>query len=664
MEKFNSTLLSRFAISSVRNFSKTFRNLSFAIGISALSLQTATAAVDDATLSAKAAAAKHGTYVFETWDQLVHKWKALGNAGMRLKDIEVFDNASGVRTYAGVWEPGTDKHALYGYDNWSSFVDKWNELSAQGYRLTDIESITKNNKTYYYGVYRAGSGKYALYNYNSWSSFTSKWAELNEQGLRLLDIDVSEDGNGNLRYVGVWGAGSGKYALFNYASWDDFAAKWDELGAQGYQLVDMDILRKSNGQYQHVGVWRAGSSNRALYRYTTWDAFKTKWAELAEKDYSLLDVEIVQRGTNGYYYVGSYGPAPSANATGPNLKTMAAYIERHMSPSTVGMSYAISQHGQLAVAGATGKAQRAPDANINMTSKTRSTVASVSKALTAPLLYKLLDANNLSVYSPIAPWLPSSWEKGLGFSNNSKGVTFYQLLTHTSGLKQAFNVLEAAGLEGQWENDWDGLQFVVANGTKPGSTRSYVNANFALMRILIPELWKAAGGPAGTVTKANVGQRYLAFMHQHVLDKENIDSITCAAQAGYSEAKSYNVADATIAGAANSATSDGCGGHAQLHYSAQELTRYAYSFRYNRDILSAANRSLMNGDLAGWNKSGAVEGGSYFEHGGDWYRGSGRETHTCLIELPHGVNASIIVNSSSDIHRCVVLRDAYNAALN
>lgn len=662
MEKFNSTSLACFAASSLKNVGNTFRNIGLAIGVSALCCQVAMAAVDDKTLSTQAAAAKHGSYVFESWEQLVHKWKTLGNAGMRLKDIEVFDNANGVRTYAGVWEPGSGKHALYGYDNWSAFVDKWQELNESGYRLTDIESVTKNNKTYYYGSWRAGTGKYALYNYSSWSSFTSKWAELNEQGYRLLDIDVSEH-NGSLRYVGVWGEGAGKYALYNYSSWDDFAAKWSELGAEGYQLVEMDILRKSDGNYQHIGVWRAGSTKRALYRYTSWNSFKTKWAELAEKNYSLLDVEVVQRGTGGHYYVGSYGPAPVASAGGPDLKAMAAHIENNMSPSTVGMAYAISQHGQLAIAGATGKAQRAPDANIAMTSNIRSTVASVSKAITAPLLYKLLDDNNLSVHSPIAPWLPSGWDKGAGFSNNANGVTFYQLLTHTSGLKQAFDALKAAGLEGQWDNDWDGLEFVVANGTTPGSARDYINANFALMRILIPELWKSAGGPATALTKANVGQRYLAFLHQHALNKENIDSITCSAQAGYPEARSYNFADASIAGSPNSSASDSCGGHASLHFSAQELTRYAYSFRYNRDILSSANRSLMNADRAGWDRSGLVEGGSYFDHAGDWFKGSGRETHTCLIELPHGVNASIIVNSSSDIHRCTILRDAFNAAL-
>ena len=86
---------------------------------------------DDDTLSVRAAGAKHATYRLDTWEQLVHKWRMLGNGGMRLRDLEVLEDDAGERTYAGVWEPGSGNHALYRYDSWSAFVDKWEELNAQ-----------------------------------------------------------------------------------------------------------------------------------------------------------------------------------------------------------------------------------------------------------------------------------------------------------------------------------------------------------------------------------------------------------------------------------------------------------------------------------------------------------------------------------------------------
>ncbi|MCH9651210.1 MAG: beta-lactamase family protein [Deltaproteobacteria bacterium] len=617
---------------------------------------------DDDTLSVRAAAAKHATYRLDTWSQLVHKWRMLGKSGMRLKDIEVLQYDNGKRVYGGVWEPGSGKHALFRYSSWSAFVNKWRDLNPRGYRLVDVERVRHGNTIWYYGIWRAGSGKFALYNYRSWSAFTAKWADLNSRGYRLIDIDISQH-NGVTSYVGVWRGGGGQYALFNFSSWASLADKWSELGPQGYQMIDMDVTRLANGTYRYVGVWRGGSNRRALYRYTTWTAFKRKWAQLAERGYSLLDLEVAQRNTSGAWYVGSFGPAPSDPASGPDLQAMAQFLEDTLDEnSVVGMSYALSQHGQLAIAGSTGFAQRNPDAEVPMTSKIRSTVASVSKAVTAPLIYKLLAANGLDIDSPIASWLPAGWVKGPGFVNNANGLTFRHLLTHTSGLNQEFNALKDAGLEGPWGNGWDGLEFVVENGTVPDSPRQYKNANFALLRILIPELWKAAGGPGTAVTKANVGERYLSYLHELVMDREDIESVVCWPQTGYPEAKGYNFDDMSLAGYSSSSSLDGCGGHANLHLSAQELTQYAAAFRFDDGIMSPGDRSTMRTARAGWNGAGAVDGGTAYDHGGAWNHSGGRRTRTCMMELPNGVNASIIINSQPAVGSCSALRQAFNAA--
>ena len=206
-------------------------------------------------------------------------------------------------------------------------MNKWDELNGSGYRLIDISRVRHGNDWWYYGVWRSGSGAYALYAYDSWNEFTAKWAELNDQGLRLIDIDLSES-DGVTTYIGVWRAGSGKTALYNFDTWSELVNKWTELGAQGYQLIDMDITRLADGTTRYVGVWGAASAKRALYSYTTWTAFKRKWAELAEQGYSLLDVEVVQRNaTTGRSFVGTFGPAPNAPAGGPDLRAMAQYLE-------------------------------------------------------------------------------------------------------------------------------------------------------------------------------------------------------------------------------------------------------------------------------------------------------------------------------------------------
>lgn len=75
-------------------------------------------------------------------------------------------------------------------------------------------------------------------------------------------------------YIGAWHQGSGKYALYNYGSWTAFVDKWQTLGTKGQQLIDLDVIRLSNGTTRYIGVRRAGSEERALYRYTSWSAFR------------------------------------------------------------------------------------------------------------------------------------------------------------------------------------------------------------------------------------------------------------------------------------------------------------------------------------------------------------------------------------------------------
>ena len=142
-----------------------------------------------------------------------------------------------------------------------------------------------------------------------------------------------------------------------------------------------------------------------------------------------------------------------------------------------------------------------------------------------------------------------------------------------------------------------------------------------------------------------------------------ISKPACGPQAGYPEAKSYNFDDASIAGASNSSTGDGCGGHANLHLSAQELTDTMAAAYYDASVLPTAMKSVMESARAGWNRSYSIDGGKVYQHGGDWYRGSGRETHTCVLKFPRQIEMSIIVNSAEPTDVCRVARDAYQAGL-
>jgi CubicO group peptidase (beta-lactamase class C family) len=338
---------------------------------------------------------------------------------------------------------------------------------------------------------------------------------------------------------------------------------------------------------------------------------------------------------------------------------------------TVGYGYAITRNGVLVKAGGGGYARRHKDGKLSFNSKRRMEVMSVTKNVTAVGVLRLLEQNNLSIDTPVAGFLPASWSKGPGFSG-SGGVTFRHLLTHTSGLNQEFKALDDTS---QWGNDWKGLEWVVANGTTPGSAHSYKNANYALFRVLIPALWRELDPSVPVVTEGNSWALTLGYLQQNLFTPSGIGAVTCwpanTAKAPLAYSRYLRFATGKLVQMSGS-QAGGCGGHRGLHLSARDLVRFQVQLRYTQTLLSSQARAQMDSLKLGWSNSsnGSATAGTQgkYWHGGDGYWGKGRkrrELHVCVMKLPAGVEASLLVNSKigNGKSQCTILRTAFDEAL-
>ena len=223
------------------------------------------------------------------WENFVSKWEAYGRQGLRLIDIETYQEGR-EQKFTGVWREGTDGYYLWAGVEWEAFVSKWKELGRQNLRLIDIETyVGEDGQRRYIGVWREGTDGYYLWAGVDWKSFTAKWKELGKQNLRLIDIETYTE-NGQRLYTGVWRGGSDGYYLWAGVDWDSFSEKWEELADQNLRLVDVETYLE-NGQRKFTGVWREGSDKHYLWAGVDWQNFASKWAELAERGYRLTDLE-------------------------------------------------------------------------------------------------------------------------------------------------------------------------------------------------------------------------------------------------------------------------------------------------------------------------------------------------------------------------------------
>ena len=611
---------------------------------------------DDPTLSPRAAAARHGVHQVETFSQFTQRWRQHHAAGMRLIDLDVHESEAGTH-YFGTFAPGTGRYALYRYSSEVAFLNRVDLQQADGFQLIDVEIAEVGGQTWYYGVW-SGDNTAAdpLTVTTSLDSFAQLLGRRTAAGDRLVDVEISNDG-GKPRYWAVWTADrqAPEQQLITGTSLSDFGDAYEAARADGLRLQDLAVTNHEDGTVEFLGVADEGGGTWAYYVYFGWTDFLEQWAAQGEAGRSLRDLEVVDRPAGGRYYIGTWGAGPDDPTDRTDVPAMAADIQDALSGRVVGFAYAIADQSQLAIAGAGGLAQRAPDPAHLMTSKTYSTVASVTKHLTAVVLLALMEQNGLAPDDEILPYLPGSWNPHPSVA----GLTFEHLLTHTTGIQQ---LLASTDVEGAG-NDWDGLQVIVEEiGATPGAGRVYKNANFALMRILIPALWQELEeGAIPNVTEDNVRELYLDAMDAFTNERLGLPYITCETPEGEIQAYSYDQANDTQPGKSWGTTGSGCGGHANLHLTAQQLASFMAGIRYSHHLLSAESQGYMEAERAGFSGAPSVEGGTAYRHGGDYYS-NGRETHTCVTRFPGGIDASIVLNSDSPRSACNVLRDAFNAA--
>lgn len=113
-----------------------------------------------------------------------------------------------------------------------------------------------------------------------------------------------------------------------------------------------------------------------------------------------------------------------------SLARMAASLHAQLDRRAVGYAFSIG-NGAL-VSGSGGWARTSADGrSLAFTPQTRITVASVSKWISAIATMAILQQRGVSLDAPIGPFLPRDWD----VPPYLRGLTFAQVLTHTSGIK-------------------------------------------------------------------------------------------------------------------------------------------------------------------------------------------------------------------------------------
>lgn len=330
-----------------------------------------------------------------------------------------------------------------------------------------------------------------------------------------------------------------------------------------------------------------------------------------------------------------------------NIDTFEGILQDEIGTQSVGFSYVISKNGQWQRKGGMGMAQTSADRNFEMTENTRMNIASISKFVTTIAALKLIENDpQIDLNDKIGPFLPNEWSPSQDVSN----ITFRQLLNHTSGLHINTN-------DGENGQLYSNLANVVENTAVGSKTYDYVNINFALFRVLIPEMIDAPNLNS-ELDYANVYENYV---QQEVLNEVGINGASLA-QEGF-DALLYNF---PYDGASGKNPGDwtlisGAGGWYMSAFQLAHLIAYVW---HSEDLISKDMRHQMNNSLLGLSESvDDGEHGFYQAKGGGLrYGAAPKKGLDCMfMNYPNGIQVVVLLNSTDatfPLHP--KLRDAFD----
>ena len=152
-----------------------------------------------------------------------------------------------------------------------------------------------------------------------------------------------------------------------------------------------------------------------------------------------------------------------------------------------GAAFAIVRDGRVSHSGGIG---RADDAGRRITPETPFVIGSLSKALTATAIMKLVETDEVDLDAAVTTYLPDFAVAGPG----AERITIRHLLHHTSGLPTLAGVAPLAHPVTSLAAQVDALG-TVRLATEPGMAFAYSSANYEVLGLVVERI---TGRPFGT----------------------------------------------------------------------------------------------------------------------------------------------------------------------
>jgi CubicO group peptidase (beta-lactamase class C family) len=598
---------------------------------------------------------------------------AAGPTSVTPQALEVVINPRPV--YGGVWLPSTDGQYLRLDRGYDAFLREYGEMWGLGFRLSTLTSyVGAAGQVYYSAAYNPSNDGQYLRLGRTYDQLVAEFNDMYANGWRL-GVLASYVQNGQVRYDAAYNPSStGQYFWIN-RTYNDFLTDYGTMWNAGFRLTAM-VTNVVGGQVYYSGYFHPSNDGQYLRLDRTYGQFLAEYGDMWGNNFRLGALSTYVK--NGVvYYNATYNPGTGGNFVGldkpyDDLLTtygdmwgkgfrlatlvtekvealspsrMAQGIKDRLSGNVTGFAAVVASKSarSSAVGGLRRTSADAPSRAWTATS--RINIASVNKTITAVAALRAIAAKGLTVDDTIAGHLPTGWTLG----TNVGAITFRELLTHTSGLRNAS------------ATDYASMKTTIAGTVSlANKTYQYQNQNFGLFRVLIPYLDGFSDTNVTDIDTAT-SDRYLKYVNDHIFVPSGIATVRAKPETS-EPSLSYPFPAGSASGTGWGDWTKLCGGGC-LNMSADEIATFLVKLRETGTLLSAGQVDTMVQNLFGWQNRGPVRHGQINDHNG-LLIGGPTQLNTLACSFSSGVEAAVVINSAVgagvNVRQSVI--DAYSAA--
>lgn len=341
-----------------------------------------------------------------------------------------------------------------------------------------------------------------------------------------------------------------------------------------------------------------------------------------------------------------------------DFKKFADQIEGRLNGHCGAYAFVVSYKSDWKVKRFMGKARTKHNPPLlNMSTSVRFHIASVSKAISAAALLKLLNLRtDYKLDDPFHPLLPDHWH----VHESLRKVSFGQLLSHTSGLP-----VSGYGYQSIKNRMAEGIN------TNDIGTANYAGINYGIIQLLIPRLAKMpvlqlnrSDSKAEILQAAIYSGFYISYVQNEVFKKAGLTKLHCKALP-FASGVCYHFPDKGKAGT-DFGNQEELAASKGWVMSAEQMAKFFRVLRYTENVLPFWLSKKMASDSLGYfGKGSTSEGvGCYWKNGGFPGSENKGELNSLIIGYDNDIQVALIINSELTNSKGMVgiINEAHDAA--